>query len=73
MTDNHITDIHDYREQLIQRKLWLDQLVEEAEHRMQTRRTFPVRYQDTLRHRYRELVRLRHEVQQEIEQASSNS
>ena len=73
MTDNHINDIHDYRRQLVERKLWLEQLIKETEERMKTRRTFPVRYQDTLRQRYRELIMLRHEVQSEIEEVSSNS
>ena len=71
MTDNHINDIHAYREQLVQRKLWLDQLIKETEERMKTRRTFPVRYQDTMRGRLRELILLRHEVQSEIDEVSS--
>ena len=71
MTDNHITDIHVYRERLIDRKLWLKQLIEETERKIAERGTLPVRYGDTLRKRLNELRLLLHEVQSEIDEVSS--
>ena len=70
MTDNHIDDIHAYRRQLVDRKLWLDKLIAETEERMDAHRGCPVRYHETLRKRRRELVMLRHDVLSEIEEVS---
>ena len=70
MTDNHITDIHAYREKLVDRKLWLKQLIEETERKITERGTLPVRYGDTLRKRLNELRLLLHDVEGEIDEVS---